>query len=102
MAKRELNGDSEEVKAAIESYKPEALMIIGTSDRMTDIVAMQLGLHTPGHDPADRIAEQGRGVAGDAVDHKDDGRQRNHGDQRPADDIFDKPHGGQRFFQLFG
>ena len=26
----------EEVKAAIESYKPKALMIIGTSDRMTD------------------------------------------------------------------
>ncbi|MBR0469261.1 MAG: hypothetical protein IJJ16_06100 [Mogibacterium sp.] len=37
----------EEVKAAIERYAPEALMIIGTSDRMTDIVAAQLGLQTP-------------------------------------------------------
>ena len=37
----------EEVKAAIERYAPQALMIIGTSDRMTDIVAGQLGLQTP-------------------------------------------------------
>ena len=37
----------EEVKAALEHYKPEVLMIIGTSDRMTDIVATQLGLQTP-------------------------------------------------------
>lgn len=37
----------EEVKAALERYEPEALMIIGTSDRMTDIVATQLGLQTP-------------------------------------------------------
>ena len=37
----------EEVKAALEEYDPEALMIIGTSDRMTDIVAKQLGLQTP-------------------------------------------------------
>ena len=34
----------EEVKSAIKEYKPEALMIIGTSDRMTDVVAEQLGL----------------------------------------------------------
>jgi uncharacterized alkaline shock family protein YloU len=32
------------VKAAIERYEPKVLMIIGTSDRMTDIVASQLGL----------------------------------------------------------
>ena len=37
----------EEVKAAIASYDPQALMIIGTSDRMTDIVAEQLGLQKP-------------------------------------------------------
>lgn len=37
----------EEVKAALEHYKPKVLMIIGTSDRMTDIVATQLGLQTP-------------------------------------------------------
>ena len=37
----------EAVKAAIEKYQPEALMIIGTSDRMTDIVAQQLGLQIP-------------------------------------------------------
>lgn len=37
----------ESVKAAIESYAPDALMIIGTSDRMTDIVAQQLGLPLP-------------------------------------------------------
>lgn len=37
----------EEVKDALERYKPDALMIIGTSDRMTDIVATQLGLQTP-------------------------------------------------------
>jgi len=34
----------EEVKAAIEEFSPQALMIIGTSDRMTDIVAEQLGI----------------------------------------------------------
>ena len=34
----------EAVKAALEKYSPDALMIIGTSDRMTDIVASQLGL----------------------------------------------------------
>ena len=37
----------ESVKAAIESCDPQALMIIGTSDRMTDIVATQLGLPLP-------------------------------------------------------
>ena len=37
----------EEVKDALERYAPEALLIIGTSDRMTDIVATQLGLQTP-------------------------------------------------------
>ena len=37
----------EEVKAALERYTPETLMIIGTSDRMTDIVATQLGLPAP-------------------------------------------------------
>ena len=37
----------EEVKAAIANYDPEVLMIIGTSDRMTDIVASQLGLPMP-------------------------------------------------------
>ncbi len=37
----------EAVKAAIESCDPEVLMIIGTSDRMTDIVAQQLGLPLP-------------------------------------------------------
>ena len=35
------------VKAAIESYDPETLMIIGTSDRMTDIIADQLGIPKP-------------------------------------------------------
>jgi len=34
----------ESVKSAIEQYAPETLMIIGTSDRMTDIVADQLGI----------------------------------------------------------
>lgn len=34
----------ESVKAAIAEYDPAALMIIGTSDRMTDIVAEQLGV----------------------------------------------------------
>lgn len=34
----------EAVKEAIRQYDPEALMIIGTSDRMTDIVAEQLGI----------------------------------------------------------
>ncbi len=37
----------ESVKAALEKYDPEVLMIIGTSDRMTDIVAQQLGLQLP-------------------------------------------------------
>lgn len=37
----------EEVKEALREYDPKALMIIGTSDRMTDIVATQLGLQTP-------------------------------------------------------
>ncbi|MBQ9273157.1 MAG: hypothetical protein IJ227_05520 [Mogibacterium sp.] len=34
----------ESVKSAIEQYDPKVLMIIGTSDRMTDIVADQLGI----------------------------------------------------------
>ena len=34
----------EAVKEALRQYEPEALMIIGTSDRMTDIVADQLGI----------------------------------------------------------
>ncbi len=34
----------ESVKTAIDEYDPETLMIIGTSDRMTDIVAQQLEL----------------------------------------------------------
>ena len=34
----------EEVKEALERCRPKVLMIIGTSDRMTDIVASQLGL----------------------------------------------------------
>ena len=34
----------ESVKAAIAEYDPKVLMIIGTSDRMTDIVANQLGV----------------------------------------------------------
>ena len=37
----------EEVKSALEEYDPKVLMIIGTSDRMTDIVVEQLGLQTP-------------------------------------------------------
>ena len=37
----------ESVKAAIERCDPQALMIIGTSDRMTDLVAEQLGLPLP-------------------------------------------------------
>ncbi|MBR2674532.1 MAG: hypothetical protein IKE52_03635 [Mogibacterium sp.] len=32
------------VVAAIEEHKPNAIMIIGTSDRMTDIIASQLGI----------------------------------------------------------
>ena len=36
-----------EVVDAIKSFDPQALMIIGTSDRMTDIVAKQLGLPLP-------------------------------------------------------
>lgn len=37
----------ESVKAAIKKCDPNVLMIIGTSDRMTDIVAEQLGLQKP-------------------------------------------------------
>ena len=37
----------DEVKAAIARYQPETLMIIGTSDKMTNIIAQQLGLHEP-------------------------------------------------------
>lgn len=33
----------DQVTEAIEKYKPNAIMIIGTSDRMTDIIADQLG-----------------------------------------------------------
>ena len=36
-----------EVKSALVRYRPETLMIIGTSDRMTNIIAEQLGLHEP-------------------------------------------------------
>jgi len=36
-----------EVRNALVQYHPESLMIIGTSDKMTDIIADQLGLHTP-------------------------------------------------------
>ena len=36
-----------EVINALIKYQPEALMIIGTSDRMTNIIAEQLGLHEP-------------------------------------------------------
>ncbi len=36
-----------EVKSALVRYRPETLMIIGTSDRMTNIIADQLGLHEP-------------------------------------------------------
>ena len=36
-----------EVKSAIARYQPKTLMIIGTSDRMTNIIAEQLGLHEP-------------------------------------------------------
>ncbi len=36
-----------EVISAIIRYKPEAIMIIGTSDKMTNIIASQLGLHEP-------------------------------------------------------
>ena len=34
----------DEVAAAIEKHKPNVIMIIGTSDRMTDIIADQLGI----------------------------------------------------------
>lgn len=37
----------EEVKSALEKYSPDTLMIIGTSDKMTNIIASQLGLHEP-------------------------------------------------------
>ena len=36
-----------EVKSALEKYDPDTLMIIGTSDRMTNIIASQLGLREP-------------------------------------------------------
>ena len=36
-----------EVRSAIEKYQPDTLMIIGTSDKMTNIIAGQLGLHEP-------------------------------------------------------
>ena len=36
-----------EVQSALIRYQPETLMIIGTSDRMTNIIAEQLGLHEP-------------------------------------------------------
>lgn len=36
-----------EVKSALIRYQPETLMIIGTSDKMTNIIAEQLGLHEP-------------------------------------------------------
>lgn len=36
-----------EVKSALVRYQPKTLMIIGTSDRMTNIIAEQLGLHEP-------------------------------------------------------
>ena len=37
----------EEVMNAIVRYHPESVMIIGTSDKMTNIIAGQLGLHEP-------------------------------------------------------
>lgn len=37
----------EEVKSALVRYQPKSLMIIGTSDKMTNIIAAQLGLHEP-------------------------------------------------------
>lgn len=36
-----------EVINAIVKYNPSTIMIIGTSDRMTDIIARELGLHEP-------------------------------------------------------
>ena len=36
-----------EVKSALVRYQPQTLMIIGTSDKMTNIIAEQLGLHEP-------------------------------------------------------
>ena len=36
-----------EVMSALEKYQPDTLMIIGTSDKMTNIIAGQLGLHEP-------------------------------------------------------
>lgn len=36
-----------EVKSALVRYQPKTLMIIGTSDKMTNIIAEQLGLHEP-------------------------------------------------------
>lgn len=35
------------VVSAIEKYRPNVIMIIGTSDRMTDIIAEQLGINRP-------------------------------------------------------
>ena len=37
----------EQVSKALAKYKPHTLMIIGTSDKMTNIIAEQLGLHEP-------------------------------------------------------
>ena len=36
-----------DVMSALVKYSPETLMIIGTSDKMTNIIANQLGLHEP-------------------------------------------------------
>ena len=36
-----------DVKSALIRYQPSTLMIIGTSDKMTNIIASQLGLHEP-------------------------------------------------------
>lgn len=36
-----------EVISALVRYQPDTLMIIGTSDKMTNIIASQLGLHEP-------------------------------------------------------
>lgn len=37
----------EAVREALDKYDPDVLMIIGTSDKMTNIIAEQLGLHEP-------------------------------------------------------
>ena len=57
-----------EVAKAILEYNPEKLMIIGTSDRMTNIIAEALGLH----EPEERLyieeftTEEERNVAGES------------------------------------